>query len=114
MRTTGAGSWIRQSTRVAIYLRDGFKCAYCGEDLRGKSPREMGLDHLECSSHGGSNAPWNLVTACRSCNSKRGTKPWYEYATGGAVERIQHLRSLPLNRTLAKALIEEGSVWSDR
>jgi 5-methylcytosine-specific restriction endonuclease McrA len=114
MRTTGAGSWIRPEKRLAIYIRDGFACAYCGSDLRDRDPREMGLDHLDCSSHGGSNHETNLVLACRSCNSSRGTRPWRTYATGGAVERIERQRVLPLNMKLAKAVMKGEATWTDR
>jgi len=63
-------NWIRLSTRMAIYHRDGFCCVYCGHAA------EMGhgltLDHLLACELGGSNAPTNLVTCCRSCNSAKG------------------------------------------
>ena len=32
------------------------------------------LDHLKCHSRGGSNGAANLVTACKRCNSSRGTR----------------------------------------
>lgn len=110
MRISGQGSkWIRPAKRLAIYIRDGFHCAYCGRDLKNASACEIGLDHLVCSSDGGSNSETNLVTACRSCNSSRGTKAWADYATGGAVERILVLVRLPLNIELAKAIIADGA-----
>jgi hypothetical protein len=33
-------------------------------------------------------------------------KTWTEFAPGGAIKRIEHLRKEPLNVELAKALIE--------
>lgn len=98
------GKWIRPVKRLAVYLRDDFRCAYCGADLRGYAPENVTLDHLVSKSNGGSNQESNLVTCCRSCNSARGAKPWREYATGGAVERIERLITLPLNLKLAQAL----------
>lgn len=113
-RIAGQGSkWIRKTTRLAIYLRDGLTCAYCGRDLKEAAPCEIGLDHLVCSSHGGDNGPGNLITVCRECNSARGTRPWREYATGGAVTRILRLIAQPLNRTLARALIVGSGRWAD-
>lgn len=97
--------WIRPDKRLSIYLRDGFCCCYCGKSLKGSAPAEVTLDHLLPRSTGGSNEATNLVTACRSCNSQRQDKPWIDYATGGAIERIEQLRYTPLNIALARAII---------
>lgn len=102
-----AGRWIRVEKRLAIYLRDGFLCAYCGSALQDAAPADVTLDHLLPRSAGGSNDATNLVTACRSCNSSRQDKPWLDYATGGARDRIEQLRHRPLNIELARALIED-------
>lgn len=102
----GNGSkWIRKDKRLAIVLRDGVQCVYCGRDLRGAEPREVTLDHLLPRCAGGTNEATNLVTACLSCNSSRGAKPWVDFAPGGAKDRIEQLRHMPLNRKLAKAFI---------
>jgi len=100
------GAWIRAEKRLAIYLRDGFACAYCGADLRDRCPKEVTLDHLKCRVNGGTNEERNLVTACRSCNSARGTKSWTDYATGGAVERIRRQIRRKLNVELAKSILD--------
>jgi len=104
------GKWIRADLRLAIYLRDHFECCYCGKDLHGADPGDLHLDHLICRSEGGSNAPHNLITACRRCNCQRGNKPWREYAPGGSVHRIERNRRRKINRyrILAKSLIEDG------
>lgn len=99
------GRWIRVEKRLAIYIRDGFSCAYCGQSLKSAAPADVTLDHLLPRSAGGSNDATNLVTACRSCNSSRQDRPWVDYATGGARDRIEQLRNAPLNIALAKALI---------
>jgi 5-methylcytosine-specific restriction endonuclease McrA len=63
-------NWIRLSTRLAIYHRDGFACVYCGA-----AGEELGtgltLDHLVAQEIGGSSRPDNLVTACHQCNSAK-------------------------------------------
>lgn len=97
--------WIRPDKRLAIYIRDGFQCAYCGRDLKDAEPHEVNLDHLLPRSAGGSNEATNLVTSCKSCNCSRQDKPWVDFAPGGARDRIEQLRNRPLNRKLAKALI---------
>lgn len=92
--------------RLAIYIRDGFSCAYCGRDLRGAPRDEITLDHLACRVNGANHHERNLVTACRRCNSGRAAKPWREYATAGAAERIARLIRRKLNADLAKAIID--------
>jgi 5-methylcytosine-specific restriction endonuclease McrA len=98
-------SWIRKNKRLALNLRDGFKCAYCGKDLKDSSPRDVTLDHLLPRSCGGSNEATNLITACLRCNSQRGNRPYADYATGGAIDRIEQLRYSPLNMVLANAIL---------
>lgn len=110
----GQGSkWIRKERRLSLNLRDNFTCGYCGRDLRMADPREVTLDHLLPRCFGGGNENENLVTACLSCNSARGSKPWADYATGGAVDRIEQLRHSPVNLPLAKAIID-GTVGDPR
>lgn len=99
--------WIRREKRLAIYIRDRFQCLYCGKDLRNAAPEDVNLDHLVPRSAGGDNEATNLITACKSCNCSRQDKPWLDYATGGAVDRIVTQRALPLNIELAKAIIAD-------
>lgn len=51
--------------RIRILERDGYRCIYCGS-----TPRQayLHVDHVVPASHGGSNDPTNLVTACGDCN----------------------------------------------
>ena len=64
-----------QSARKrAIFARDRWTCAYCGEVARTISQRDaLTLDHVHPKSRGGSNTePINLVTACKACNGRKG------------------------------------------
>lgn len=56
--------------RVArqIKVRDSHSCVYCGSDGDGA---HLHLDHLTPRSQGGQDAPSNLVTCCRRCNTSR-------------------------------------------
>lgn len=63
--------WIRPERRLAIYLRDGFRCAHCLRDLRRELAWSITLDHIVTRVRGGSNRSDNLVTSCRRCNSAR-------------------------------------------
>lgn len=66
----GQGSkWIRPEKRLAIYLRDGLLCAWCGAD--GAAGHRLTLDHLTPRNRGGGNCERNLVTCCVRCNAGR-------------------------------------------
>jgi len=66
-------NWIRQEKRLAIYLRDGCACAYCGATMEGGN--KLSLDHVVCvSKRGANNDESNLVTACMTCNTSRGKR----------------------------------------
>ena len=54
--------------RLRIYMRDKFRCQYCGEK---KSASELTLDHILPRSRGGDNSPVNIVTACVACNNRK-------------------------------------------
>lgn len=99
-------NWITKERRLAIYLRDEFTCAYCGDNLHHAKRGGIALDHLICRSQGGTNESHNLITVCSLCNSKRGDTPWQQYATGGARARIRKLVKRKVNLALAKAIIK--------
>lgn len=65
---------ISQNTRQAIFARDKFECQYCG------SHDELTLDHIIPLTQGGTNEDDNLITACVSCNSAKGTLTLEELA----------------------------------
>jgi 5-methylcytosine-specific restriction endonuclease McrA len=77
-RRTQGMNFVRQTTRLAIYLRDGLACAYCGQAT--EDGAQLTLDHLRPYSRGGTNAPTNLVTCCQRCNSGRGNRPVATFA----------------------------------
>jgi len=60
--------------RSAVFLRDDFTCAYCGQ--RGK---KLECDHIVPVSRGGSNDMANLTTACRKCNRSKRDKMLSEW-----------------------------------
>ena len=68
----GGGKWITPKRRRAIYLRDDLKCCYCGAGIEDEII--FTIDHLIPQELGGTNVTKNLVTACKSCNSAKGTK----------------------------------------
>ena len=57
--------------RMRIYMRDKFRCQYCGEK---KAASELTLDHILPRSRGGDNSPVNIVAACVACNNRKGSR----------------------------------------
>jgi 5-methylcytosine-specific restriction endonuclease McrA len=54
-------------SKQEIFRRDHFKCQYCGQGAR-----ELTVDHVLPQHLGGESTWSNLVTACASCNHKKG------------------------------------------
>ena len=67
MLAARANGW--RKFREEVFLRDGYRCRYCGS-----SDAPLTLDHVIARSRGGSDAPENLAAACRPCNSSKGAK----------------------------------------
>ncbi len=55
--------------RKNIIRRDAFQCQYCG-----KTDAPLTIDHIIPRSRGGEDSWENLITACRRCNSKKGSR----------------------------------------
>ena len=55
--------------RHEVFIRDNYTCQYCG--IR---TRDLTLDHVIPRSKGGPHTWDNLVSACRSCNHRKGGK----------------------------------------
>ncbi len=53
-------------TRFNVFLRDKFTCQYCGDK------KDLTFDHLLPKSRGGQTNWENVVTACSTCNVKKG------------------------------------------
>lgn len=64
-------NWIRRTTRVKLYKRDGWKCRYCAKRVTQGGPLKSRatLDHLDANHK--NNEHNNLATVCYSCNSSR-------------------------------------------
>lgn len=55
-------------TRKNVLRRDRFRCQYCGARER------LTIDHVLPRSRAGKDTWENLVTACTSCNSRKGSR----------------------------------------
>ena len=73
-------NWITKKRRLAIYLRDNFRCGYCG-----KGPDDgvvLSIDHIVAVASTGKAKKVSryLITCCRRCNSRkrdRTMRVWY-------------------------------------
>jgi 5-methylcytosine-specific restriction endonuclease McrA len=63
----------RQVTNTILFARDGYRCQYCHRGQLELRHREcLTRDHLIPISRGGDNEWTNVVTACSSCNTRKG------------------------------------------
>ena len=58
-------------SRMNVYLRDDFSCAYCKVKL---PVSELTYDHVIPRAQGGRTEWENIVTACYDCNSLKGNR----------------------------------------
>lgn len=56
-------------TRREIFIRDNYTCQYCGTRTS-----DLTIDHIIPRSRGGDHSWENLVSACRTCNHRKGGK----------------------------------------
>jgi hypothetical protein len=115
-------NWIKPKKRLAIYLRDGLGCVYCGEGI--EDGAKLTLDHLKPYKSGGTNNETNLVTCCHRCNCARGTRSWKlfaeqvsQYINHGVtakaiITKIGAVRAKKLDCKAAQELIESRGGFS--
>jgi len=113
--------WIRREKRLAIYIRDGLCCCYCGASV--EDGTALTLDHIKPRGKGGSHDQTNLVTSCLRCNSARGDRPLATFARAVAeycndrtadqiVKTVNRLRRRVLDVPAAKALISKRGSYA--
>lgn len=70
------GRYIRPQVKVrlsrkALFIRDQYTCMYCGFE---GDAGNLTMDHVVPRSRGGVSTWENVVTACRGCNQKKGSR----------------------------------------
>jgi 5-methylcytosine-specific restriction endonuclease McrA len=58
-------------SRVNVYARDGRRCQYCGERF---AEADLSYDHVVPKRAGGRRTWTNIVTSCKTCNSRKGSR----------------------------------------
>ena len=81
-------NWIRPEKRLAVYLRDSLACVWCQAGIEDEGT-VLTLDHVVPYAQGGLHDAANLVTACKRCNSSRGTRSVAKFARAVA-EYLDH------------------------
>lgn len=107
------GKWCSRPKRLAIYLRDGLCCVWCGASV--EDGAQLSLDHLKPHVAGGGNESTNLVTACKRCNSSRGDRAVAVFARAVAAylnhgreagDILKHVRNCARRQVDTKAAAE--------
>jgi 5-methylcytosine-specific restriction endonuclease McrA len=63
----------RQVTNTFLFARDNYSCQFCGRRQADLKFREcLTRDHLVPLSRGGTNDWTNVLTACSTCNTRKG------------------------------------------
>lgn len=84
-----ADAWEMASLRDRIFARDGHRCVYCAGVY---PPERLSLDHVQPRLRGGDNSEGNLVTACKECNTTKGSLPAWAWLADNPGERANFLR----------------------
>lgn len=77
-RKRGAKGSHTDADIEAILVRQKYKCAECGLDVKNRSSRQ--IDHIMPLKLGGSNWPTNLQVLCNTCNKVKSAKHPLDFA----------------------------------
>ncbi|MEY2893163.1 MAG: hypothetical protein RJA98_3071 [Pseudomonadota bacterium] len=58
-------------TNPKLFARDRHVCAYCGDAVHAD---ELTREHITPTSRGGQDGWMNCITACKSCNGRKGSR----------------------------------------
>lgn len=83
-RNWNGSKWLYQPTRLAVYLRGGLSCAYCGAGV--EDGVVLSVDHVVPVNAGGENDPENYVCSCRKCNGEKGDQDLVSFAIAKGAE----------------------------
>jgi 5-methylcytosine-specific restriction endonuclease McrA len=68
VREAGIRPRVPEQVRIAVWRRDGGKCARCG------SRERLEYDHIVPVSRGGANTERNIELLCERCNREKGDR----------------------------------------
>ncbi|WP_367273728.1 HNH endonuclease [Nitrosomonas sp.] len=70
---------VKVAIRYSVYERDKYTCQYCGLSYGRDGAINLTVDHIVSKSTFGPSQADNLRTACKQCNSRKGTKSIEEF-----------------------------------
>ncbi len=98
----GEKPWLRKAERLVsglvqqqIWARDGFKCGYCGIPM---GQRLMTVDHFLPLELGGVNDTTNYLTACKTCNLRKGDMNPIDWCRQEELEYSDYARYVKANQ----------------
>jgi 5-methylcytosine-specific restriction endonuclease McrA len=103
---TAAASDEGITQRERIFARDEYRCVYCALSFPAE---QLTLDHVQPKLRGGDDSPGNLVTACRACNTRKGSAPAWAYLADRPQEREMFLRHATAVWPRLRRAIEEAA-----
>jgi len=121
-KSWNGAKWIRRERRLALYMRDGLACVWCGSGLEDEGVT-LSLDHVVPVSKGGGNDSRNLVTSCRKCNSVRGDRDAIDFASAVAyylnrgvvaqsiIVHVLDCASRPVDLRVAQRIMRRRASW---
>lgn len=91
----------------SLFVRDGFKCWYCGTE------HDLTIDHIIPKCNGGKSSWKNLITCCKSCNSAKGHMPVEKFceSKGCAVPHPVNVGCFPWLKELGKKYPDSWKRW---
>lgn len=82
-------SVMGENKRTVIFHRDDFRCVYCANVF---TYDHLTIDHVQPLVKNSDNSLGNLVTACISCNTRKGCKAAWSWLRDNPEERANFLR----------------------
>lgn len=86
--------------RMSVYLRDRFRCQYCGERF---DVEDLTLDHVIPRARGGTSRWENVVAACVPCNAAKEDRPANHSGRKGVAGSLRPLKP-PIKPTSAQLM----------
>lgn len=86
---TGEMEWSGAVREYTLERESQKECIYCG------STKSLSYDHLMPLARGGPDIADNVVMACKSCNSSKGSKCFYEWWFKGSSNKELSKMELP-------------------
>lgn len=97
-----------QPRRRNIYLRDGYRCQYCGERFNGK---DLTLDHVIPKAQKGPDTWENLVACCTPCNRRKANRTPLQ--AGMPLLRKPRPMNIHTNRHMMRLMGSEDPAWRE-